>query len=618
MEKIFLKPFSKEISYQSAEPNTYADAFEYGPRDEKDKHLGHLYVIGQLKHGEENMAYVLNLVSSLAKREYYSENGDIEDDPKKAFDHTLKKLNNVLEDFFENKAFQLNLGLVAIAGENIHIAKLGKLKVLLARSGEIIDILNNVDLFQREATEEKKFSNVISGKVQEGDKLFALYPTRPLSTREKSIKLSLIEHDQEKFLAHLTSIQKTAKNFSCCGFHIEIKKVKETEIPIRSAYERNKIVPATQNLSAESVLASQNNQSDNLKRAKIVEDSAPAKLVSSADVSVTKRQNIFEKIKEKFVPRRTLRRINSGRSWKTAGLAMVVILVGFLGVRILLSKTGPENSVLNSAQDNIKLAEIKINQNEPDAARQLLGLSLTSLSGLKTTSKKVDEIKVKINNLLDRLDLVSARQPEIFSSFTDTSTAIKKILIAESGDLLAVSQNGKVFKIARDNQTETSPLPPLITSVSAKDAAIYGGNLYALDGHAIYKYSDALTSGATKQLWLGGLTDSDPQNIAVDGNVYILSSDGMMVKYFKGKEESKINLNTKVSYPSKLVIAKDAPYLYVADYSNKKIRVFDKTSGSLVMTYKTTALDKFTDFALGDKVLYLSSGDNKIWKIDLN
>src|SRR3990167_11115335 len=146
MEKIFLKPASQEILFKADEPNTHFDSFEYGPHDKKDKHLGYLFVVGHLKYGTENMAYVLDLVSSLAKREYYSENGSAEEDPKKAFDHTLKKLNDVLEDFFENKEFQLNLGLVAVAGENIHIAKLGKLKILLARSGEIIDILNNVDL----------------------------------------------------------------------------------------------------------------------------------------------------------------------------------------------------------------------------------------------------------------------------------------------------------------------------------------------------------------------------------------------------------------------------------------------------------------------------------------
>ncbi|TSC73920.1 MAG: hypothetical protein G01um101444_430 [Parcubacteria group bacterium Gr01-1014_44] len=543
------------------------------------------------------MAYVLNLVSSLAKREYYAENGEVEEDPRKAFDHTLKKLNDVLEDFFENKEFQLNLGLLAIAGENIHIAKLGKLKIFLARSGEIIDILNNVDLFQREVTAEKKFSNVVSGKIQEDDKLFALYPTRQLTAKEKSLKLSLVQNDQEKFLANLASIGQSAKNFSCCGFHIEIKKIKETEIPVRSAYA----IPVAK-LTA-------------------VEEPPPKTkkdLVSSADVSVVKRENIFEKIWRRLAPRRHLRRMPTGHSWKTITVVIVILLSGFLGVKSFFLKNNPESSAIDTAQDNIKLAEIKITQNEPDSARELLGLSLSSLSILGEGSKKIDEIKGKINSLLDRLDLVSAKQPVIFSSFSDANAVVNKVLISESGELLAVNPNKKVFKITGESQTETSPLPELISTAPAKDAAIYAGNLYVLEGRAIYKYSDAMTGGISKQLWLGGLTDSDPQNIAVDGLVYILSSDGTVVKYFKGKEESRINLNTKISLASKLIIGKDAPYLYVADFSNKKIRVFDKITGSLVMTYKTTSLEKFTDLALGDKILYLTSGDNKVWKLDLN
>ena len=96
MEKISLKPIAREINFKATEPNTYLDAFEYSPQDEKEKRLGSLYVVGQVKYGEEDMAYVLNLVSSLAKREYYTGSGTVWEDPKKALDSALKKLNGVL------------------------------------------------------------------------------------------------------------------------------------------------------------------------------------------------------------------------------------------------------------------------------------------------------------------------------------------------------------------------------------------------------------------------------------------------------------------------------------------------------------------------------------------
>lgn len=620
MQKIFLKPIAKEISYSPAEPNTYYDSFEYAPRDEKSRHLGHLYIIGHLKHGEENMAYVLNLVSSLAKREYYAENGSLEDNPKKAFDHTLKKLNDVLEDFFENKEFQIDLGLVAMAGENIHIAKLGKFKIFLARSEEIIDILNNVDLFQRELTEEKKFSSVVSGKIQEGDKLFALYPTRSLSAREKSIKTSLVKNDQEEFLAGLASLSKTAKNFSCGGFHIEVKKVTETEVPIRSAYRPSPEIalasaaPPDKEPESELEQESKKIEQKGTENQKAGSISASGRLISSADMSIIKRQNILEKIQEKFTPRHSFRGMGSHQSWKTIGLVVVLLVAVFLGAKTFFQNS-PEKSALHSAQDNLKLAEIKITQNETDSARDLLGLSLSSLASIKDNSKKVAEVKDKINTMLDRLDLVSNRQPELFSSFANATTTINKILISK-GDLLAINQDKKVFKITKDTQTETSALPELVTSLAVKDFAIYEGNIYSLDSRAIYKYADALTGAKEKKLWLGGLTDSDPVNIAVDGNVYVLSSNGGVVKYFKGKEDGKINLNTKIS-SAKLLVSKDYPYFYLADFQNKKVRVFDKTTGSLIMTYKVSSLPAFTDMALGDKVLYLS-GDNQVWKIDLN
>lgn len=663
MDRVFLKPIAKEILFKADEPNACFDSFEYEPSDKKNRHLGNLYIIGHLKYGEENMAYVLNLVSSLAKREYYSENGSTPEDPKKAFEVTLKKINDVLEDFFEKKDLKIDLGLVAVAGESIFISKLGKFKILLSRSGEMIDILNNVDLFQREQTEEKKFSNIVSGKIQDGDKLFAVYPTRQITAREKILKQALDQHGQEGFLAQLTAIQQSDKNFPCCGFHIEIKKRTESEIPIRSAYEKDVIAPETrvtiadttrranqktENLASEekAISAAEQPKAQYLNR----EQDGNAHIIP-ADMSVIKRKSLFGKIREKVDRQRRFNGFKYEGRIKTIGVVVVLFLAVLTGFKFISLIPDKNNDTINSAQENIKLAEVQINKNNSNSARMLLALSLSSLSSVKETNKKIEEVKAKIAGLLDKLDLVSDRQPTLLIS--DSVNKFYKIAAYGSDGLVALNADGKVYKIngagAEELASPKLSQPPFVflsdksfalfngsdqleilnlnskrytnyklkEAIQTKDAFLYEGNLYVLGENAIYKYPDATTGGVEKQLWLGGLTKEGKTNIVVDGNVYILHSDGSVIKYFKAKEEGRINLNIKVAAGSKLLTSKNSTNFYLVNFGEKKIRVFDKENGALVLTFKITQFDSLKDVSLGNKALYLASGQGQIWKIGL-
>ncbi|MDO8495153.1 MAG: hypothetical protein Q7S32_01315 [bacterium] len=665
MEKITLKPISREINYKATEPNTYFDAYEYSPRDDKEKHLGNLYVVGQVKYGEENMAYVLNLVSSLAKREYYSENGAVAEDPKKALDLALKKLNGVLDDFFQNKELKLNIGLVAVAGENIYIAKLGKFKVLLARNGEMIDILNNINLFQKEHVEEKKFANIISGKIFDGDKIFALYPTRQTTVKEKLIKLALTKHNQEDFLAEVATYGEKSKTFQCCGFHITVKKFKEEDILIKSAYEKSKIIlasvpvdepvspPATSNPNLQrepeaAPVPAPKEHHDIPDQEEEVVLPKQAKIIS-AEMAVIKRRSFFSKITDLFSRKPALR----AKSIAPAVIVLAMLAGGFyLAKTFLFNGEGEQSTSLQSAEENIRLAEIQMTKNENNSARELLGLSLASLSDIKETSRKVSEIRSRIATILDRLDLVSPRQPELW--FDAATTDFSRAFAPSADTLIVVGTGNSVAKISGGTATPIATLPAmeakyafagqnyfslfngndqvaaaqmetgkvsahqLAEATPVQDAAAYEGNLYVLSGNSIYKYTDGTISGSSaRQTWFSGLADQEARAITIDGNVYVLTGNGTIIKYFRNKEESRTNLNIKVGENVEFFTAKDSSTFYVADYDDRKIRVFDKTSGDLLVTYKFADLLVIKNFAFFDHTAFIISGDNKIWKMDL-
>src|SRR3989338_7059429 len=256
MQKIYLKPTAQEIVIKGGPKEGHTDVFTYDYYDDESRRkLGGLYIVGNVKQDDaaadsENgpdIAYVTNLVASLAKREYYSR-PDIS--PKEAFSATLKKINDVVEEFFKNKSLGVNIGIFAIAGEQILISKLGKFKIILGRESRTVDILNNVDLFSKDTIEEKEFSNIVSGKIMSGDKLFAFYPNRMVVAREKTIKADLLKVDADQFIENIRLVKETKPDFNCGALYLSVNHHKEpgrlsTDVKPKRIDRQSTIMPET-------------------------------------------------------------------------------------------------------------------------------------------------------------------------------------------------------------------------------------------------------------------------------------------------------------------------------------------------------------------------------------
>src|SRR3989344_875276 len=227
MERVLIKPEAKEIVVRGKEDDGHVDVFSYNYEGSAANGLGALFIVGHVQPASEDTSYMVNLVASLAKREYYAQ---ADSAPKEAFSKTLKRINEVLQDFFRNKETKVNIGIFAIAGENIFISRLGKFKIILARDGQTIDILNNINLFSKEHIQEKEFSNIISGRVMPQDKVLAFYPGRSITAREKNIKNFLIKLGRDEFSEKINDIKTSNDKFSCAAIHISINKYMEPAI----------------------------------------------------------------------------------------------------------------------------------------------------------------------------------------------------------------------------------------------------------------------------------------------------------------------------------------------------------------------------------------------------
>lgn len=587
MEKITLKPSPQELLFKTEEPNTHMDVFTYTGANTQEKLLGSLFLVGHVKYEEEDLGYVISLVSSLAKREYYSEAALKTQDPKKAFEGTLRKLNEVLEDFFKNKNFSLNIGLAAIAGEHIFLSKLGKFKVGLARNGEYIDVLNNVALFEKSPEPEQQFSNVISGKLFPGDKLFAYYPARPMTLRERSLQGVLLSNSQDQFTEKMAQLASTVDNFSCCGVHIAIEQIKEIPLQVTLATQQEEPIPMP--LPAP--------------------EPAPKPKVVAAELSVSKKANVFSRLADATSRLPRLNRLPIHTKFRGFIIIAAIVLIPTLTIAIIKASGSPREVTVayNNATESLKLAQSKMAQNDTKEARNLLRAGLAQIGAIN--DKKLTDVKAQLNASLDSIDHVSSAVPAPAGPLSSAQIELAKTSRMLSTDVWfngaeQLVVHGKVYKL-KDPAT-------------ANDATLYENNLYILSGNHIYKYADALTGGTKRTDW--GITDATLKSIAVDGNLLGLTEDGKIQLYFKGQKKSEIDPGLAVADGMRLLTTKDSPVLYLADPVAHRLYALDKTSGALTATYKLDAVGEIKDSTItlsndGTVTVWLLSSDLKFWKL---
>ncbi len=675
MEKVFINPVSKEILIKGAAKEGPVDLFSYDGNGHA-KTLGSLFLVGNIQNAaaEESsddidVGYVLNLVASLAKREYYA-NPDL--NPKDAFAGALKKINGVVEEFFKKKDTKINIGIFAIAAEQIHISKIGKFKVFLARDGKNIDILNNIQLFNKEIIEEKEFSNIISGKIIEGDRLLAFYPSRSVTTREKSLKESLLNGTQEEFAAQLASIKEAKPEFSCVALHINIQRGTEAAVAPRIQPKElqkevaEEIVPAAQlaAMEPEDKAIEEEVEEEPELEVPAVEPKPVAHTISHQAVEPPIPKIIpseFARGKRELSFAKHFRRIKNMnitprvKAYTLGGAAIVAILavIGLKSFVFVNASTKQINATVSEAQANLKLAQAKLSESDFIGARSLLVSSLSALAQSDSSNKKVSDAKAELIKALDDLD--GAADASLVEPITIPIESGTAELVATAGSnfyayLGQENGSGAIVKISGGtitSTTEVKDLKPdgiftsdahiaLVDSSAKKIAAlstskgtlststfslanplasyeIYTDNFYGLTDTGIIKIADAALGHTSVTPWLTESLAPDASLLAVDGNVYVLSSNGVLTTYYKGKKKAETKTAVAPEVGSLLLTNTDSPNLYLINISAGRIYVISKDTGAVSKTLKTTA--KISHAALGlDDTVYLLS-DNKIWKV---
>jgi len=166
----------REIVFCNEEENSFCDIFVYEPENVDEKALGNLYIVGEIVNLSDSSSYLVNLLASIIKKEFYSK-------PKRSTMESLEaglhKANSTLSGLAEqgNVDWIGNLNMIcgAYKKNELYFSQVGNVKTLLVRDNQITDIGKNI------AKEEKPhpfktFANIASGEIEKNDLVLLATP----------------------------------------------------------------------------------------------------------------------------------------------------------------------------------------------------------------------------------------------------------------------------------------------------------------------------------------------------------------------------------------------------------------------------------------------------------
>ncbi len=229
-------------------------------------------------------------------------------------------------------------------------------------------------------------------------------------------------------------------------------------------------------------------------------------------------------------------------------------------------------------------------------------LALSEASAVNTVTPK--EIPISVSKFLEIVTKNSS-----VNSFTQDS---KNVYFANNKGIYSIDKNTNQTKTIIDNKSLWEDIGSF---------GIYGTNYYVLDKNKgeIYKFVGNDASTKSEYLANGSYDFKSVSALTIDGAIYVLSTEGKVAKFVKGKEEKfdLTGLEKPLNNPLRIFTRDDVNNLYILDNGNSRIVVFNK-EGVYQTQYQADILKTSRDFEVleSDKKIYVLSG-NKVYQIDI-
>lgn len=611
------------------ENDTVFESFCYEPENIYEKNLGSIYMAGEIKNVLPQNLKLLEKISKVIKDKYYSSYLKL---PEGALKESLKALNDFLAEELkrDNTSWLGNIGLIIISltpreepWVELNFTKIGDLKILLLKDGQISDI--GVNLKQEiEPYPLKVFSSIISGKISD-DNVVAVF------TKEA--------HD---FFQNKNLVEKIAAENQ-----IDDKKIKEILKPEEQGLSKAAglclLIQTRPEAEPKSVLAFQ----EKLTRFPHL-------------IKIPKFALALPKLKIPNLNIAKFNKLNFKAPTLNKNLILVCLLVSVLTSGFLFAqsekrkKIEAAQNILLEIDGKIRRAENFLILKNEAAANTLFQDALDMVLPLTKKNSPLPEkaviVRKKIEenlNILNKLEEIE--EPKLIFEF-DSETGIIPYKMALSGQavyfynplssnvykletdkekgallkgekniqfgvplsdsvLFFTKPNSKISLNKNDEFQETNiELPDFTDLTSFKPSNV----IYFLESETgeIIKYWPA-----TNRLepWLKRETKKavSAKSIAVDGSIWVLTNDNQISRYRQGalQETLQISIFPQLNSPTKIWTDAALSNIYILEPPQNRLVIFDKT-GKMLKQYQSKKFNNLLDFAVSSdgKTIYLLNG----------
>ena len=613
-----------------AQKDRFFEVFSLEPQ--KDPSLGNFYIVGELSHTLPQNSGLLQKLAKLISQEY-SLSLDVKS--QDAFFHALLQKTN---GFF---AQELRKGNVDWLG-NLHIvflhiknsgkkssvmfSKTGGSKVFMARGTNVVDLGKNL---QGSSHGAELFGNAVSLQAFAQDKLIVL--TKDIAdalvrgnilsdisalSGAKQFQLFFKKHNKifsrlsgilfavlaEELIAHTPPLSFLKKSMFSLKlpklrvslsqlFRFPVSKI-QTSFPALKDPIRQKIamLAVFGALLAGGFLAFQGEKKELQREAQ----------------TVMLQIQVIQKEAESALELHDARSANIllQEAWKKASLRT--------------GKEVPFRETFSALQEKLE--------------QQLLAIN--NIHSVKDPAVLLD-IKKQNTNLIPQSMILAQRSLYFFNPFSPaififdlenetgkTFSASKAIRngISLAGSALLLEEPNTLLRVEQDGRME----PFLLSSLSFLGGmAGFDKNIYILNSQqgSITKYEDPLSNAAAPSAWMREESLKKPakaKSMAIDGNVWILTADNILERYFGGlwQEDMKPLVFPLIENAAMVKVFPGIPYLYILDPAESRIILLTKF-GDLVKQYMVEIQDPLLDFTVSKNgnTLYLLAG-SKVFAIE--
>jgi hypothetical protein len=189
-----LSPKTAELlSYTPHISTTFADTYIFEP-SESEEDRGKLYIVIEIEHKGKTAKEIADAIATIMQNEYYGEETTI-DSIDEHFEQAINKTNEILGDLAQQGETswvgKIHAIIAVLHDQTLYLTKTGNAKALLLRNTQAIDVSENLNEQQDDAS-FRTFTNVASGGVELGDKIIfatpALFQHIPFEQLYKSIQ----------------------------------------------------------------------------------------------------------------------------------------------------------------------------------------------------------------------------------------------------------------------------------------------------------------------------------------------------------------------------------------------------------------------------------------------